>query len=99
MEGFTEGELGRPWPLQSSQVAEPLVAIRTQPFRQAANGARVRVAVAAIRGGARLAATTCSVKRTFTVWADCPQQIASFLSLLRFPVCLWCWPRQLFEEN
>lgn len=64
MEGFREGELGRPWPLQSSQVAEPLVAIRTQPFHQAASGARVRVAAAAIHGRAGLAATTCSVKRT-----------------------------------
>lgn len=38
MEGFTEGELGRPWPLQVSQVAELLLAIRTQPFCQAVNG-------------------------------------------------------------
>ena len=64
MEGFTEGELGRPWPLQSSQVAEPLLAIRTQTFCQAVNGGRVRAITAAIRGGAGLAATTCSVKRT-----------------------------------
>lgn len=96
MEGFTEGELGRPWPLQSSQVAEPLVAIRTQPFRQAANGVRVRVAVAE-PGWLQQHALLSGL--SFTVWADCPQQIASFLSLLRFPVCLWCWQRQLFEES
>lgn len=64
MEGFTEEELGRPWPLQSSQVAEPLMVIRTQPFCQAANGARVRATTAAICGGAGLAATTCSIKWT-----------------------------------